>query len=82
MSRYNLGCCEVKWELRPRKETLPRHFLISAKMGQKKSVEVIKNYFMTGLVTKEQYAEALKGYQDAIEEMKSQDRDEAKRLGQ
>jgi len=79
MSRYNLGCCEGKSGNYDRAR---RHFLISAKMGQKKSVEVIKNYFMTGLVTKEQYAEALKGYQDAIEEMKSQDRDEAKRLGQ
>ena len=58
-----------------------RHFLISAKMGDKDSVEKIKKMFMAGLATKEQYAEALKGYQDAVEEMKSHDRDEAKRLG-
>ena len=37
--------------------------------------------FMEGIATKEQYAEALKGYQDAVEEMKSHDRDEAERLG-
>ncbi|EJK64208.1 hypothetical protein THAOC_15081, partial [Thalassiosira oceanica] len=36
--------------------------------------------FMAGIATKEQYAEALKGYQDAVEEMRSHDRDEAKRL--
>ena len=37
--------------------------------------------FMRGDATKAHYAEALKGYQDAVEEMKSHDRDEVKRLG-
>ncbi|EJK68989.1 hypothetical protein THAOC_09797, partial [Thalassiosira oceanica] len=37
--------------------------------------------FMVGAATKEQYAEALKGHQDAVEDMKSHDRDEAKRFG-
>ena len=36
--------------------------------------------FMQGLATKEQYAQALKGYQDAVEDMISQLRVEAKRL--
>ena len=53
-----------------------RHFLITAKMGHKSSVENIKRIFMGGLATKEQYAEALKGYQDAVDGMKSHDRDE------
>ena len=34
---------------------------------------------MAGLATKEQYAEALKGYHVAGEEMESHDRDEAMR---
>jgi len=50
-------------------------------MGHEDSVENIKRAFMGGDATKEQYAEALKGYQDAVEEMKSHDRDEAKRIG-
>jgi len=54
-----------------------RHLLISAKMGHEDSVETIKKVFMQGNATKEQYAEALKGYQDAVEETKSHDRDEA-----
>ena len=58
-----------------------RHLLISAKMGHNDSVEKLKKIFMAGGVTKEQYAEALKGYQDAVEGMKSHDREEAKRLG-
>ena len=59
-----------------------RHYLISANMGDAKSVEIIKQLFMRGLATKGQFTEALKGYQDAVEETKSHDRDEAKRLGQ
>ena len=47
-------------------------------MGHEKSVENIKEFFMNGAATKEQYTEALKGYQDAVEETKSHDRDEAK----
>ena len=58
-----------------------RHFLISANMGDKDSLEGIKKMFTIGIATKEQYTEALRGYQDAVEEMKSPDRDEAKRLG-
>ena len=58
-----------------------RHPLISAKMGHKDSVEKIKSMFIAWVATKGQYAEALKGYQDAVEEMRSHDRDEAKRLG-
>jgi len=36
--------------------------------------------FMAGVATKELYTQALKGYQEAVEEMKSHDRDEAKRI--
>ena len=79
LSRYNLGCYEGK---RGDHDRAVRHVLISAKMGHLKSVQTIKNILMQGLATKEQYAEALKGYQDAVEETKSHDRDEAKRLGQ
>ena len=57
-----------------------RHFLISATMGLKDSFESIKMLFTVGIATKEQYAQALKGYQDAVEATKSHDRDEAKRF--
>ena len=56
-----------------------RHFLISAKLGYEGSVENIKKMFKVELVTKELYAQALRGYQDAVEEMKSPERDEAKK---
>ena len=77
-SRHYLGRDEGR---KGNHERAVRHFLISAKMGLQISVEQIKKLFVGGLATKEQYTQALKGYQDAIEEMKSHDRDEAERLG-
>ena len=74
-SRCNLGTTEKH---KGNHDSAVRHLLISAKMGDNFSLEMIKKMFMRGLATKEQYAEALKGYQDASEEMKSHDRDEAK----
>ena len=77
-SRNNLGGFEYNSGSDDR---AVRHFLISAKMGLKNSLENIKMAFMGGGATKEQYTEALEGYQNALEEMQSHDRDEAKRLG-
>ncbi|EJK53719.1 hypothetical protein THAOC_26782 [Thalassiosira oceanica] len=77
-ARHNLGYVEAK---KGNHDRAVRHFLISAKMGYENSIKAIKEMFMAGVATKEQYAEALKGYQEAVEEMKSHDRDEAKRLG-
>ena len=77
-SRFNLGGHELN---KGEYNSAAKHFLISAKMGLKESVEVMKSMFMDGLATKDQYAEALKGYQNAVEEMKSHERDEAERIG-
>ena len=57
-----------------------KHFSISAKMGHADSLDMIKKLFMDGVATKVQYAEALKGYGDAVEETKSHQREEAKRV--
>ena len=78
LSRHNLGCCEGD---KGSYDRAVRHWLISAKMGDKESVQEIKKAFMAGVATKGAYAEALKGHQDALEVMKSHDRDEAKRRG-
>ena len=78
LSRFNLGNHEGH---KGSHDRAVRHYMISAKMGHKGSLEAIKEMFVRGLATKEQYAEALKGYQNAVEETKSHDRDEAKRLG-
>ena len=55
--------------------------MISAKMGYRDSVETIEQMVIGGLATEEQLNQGQKGYQDAVEEMKSHDRDEARELG-
>ncbi|EJK75731.1 hypothetical protein THAOC_02539 [Thalassiosira oceanica] len=77
ISRRNLGHSEASKGNHGR---ALKHFLISAKMGDEDSVEMIKEMFMAGVATKEKYAEALKSYQNALEEMQSSQRDEANRL--
>ena len=77
-SRHNLGSHEGR---KGNHNRAVKHLDISAKMGLQDSVEMIKEMFMGRIATKEQYAQTLKEYQDAVEGMKSHDRDEAKRLG-
>jgi len=76
-SRNSLGVYEVENGNYGR---AARHYLIAAKMGESVSLNNIKEMFVGGIATKEHYAEALKGYWDSVEEMKSQERDEAKAL--
>ena len=75
-ARHSLGAVEYK---NGNYELTVQHLLISAKMGYEKSLNGIKKMFKKGLATKAQYAEALIGYRDAAEEMKSPHREEAKR---
>ncbi|EJK58906.1 hypothetical protein THAOC_20934 [Thalassiosira oceanica] len=56
-----------------------QHWMISAKLGLEESLNAIKFVFKEGHATKAQYAEALLGYRDAVEEMRSPQREEAKR---
>ena len=77
-SRYMLGAVE-RYE-NGNNELAVQHWVISAKMGCEHSLNDIKEMFQTGHATKAQYAEALMGYRDAVEEMKSPQREEAKRV--
>ena len=54
-----------------------QHYMIAAKMGNQVALDNIKGFFMDGLATKANYAEALRGHQSAVEEMRSPDREEA-----
>ena len=69
-SRNNHGGYEYATESSDKKnfDRAARHFLISAKMGLEDSLGNIKVMSIDGLATKEQYTEALRGYQDAVEE--------------
>ncbi|EJK68300.1 hypothetical protein THAOC_10532, partial [Thalassiosira oceanica] len=56
-----------------------KHWMISAKLGDKESLDQIKDMYMKGIASKSDYAEALRGYHDANKEMSSPERDEYKR---
>ncbi|EJK45868.1 hypothetical protein THAOC_35498 [Thalassiosira oceanica] len=58
-----------------------QNMMIGVKLGHEDSLNMVKRFFMAGLATKADYASALRGYHNAIEEMSSPDRDEAKALG-
>ena len=73
-ARYNLGI----EELETRKiERAFKHFILAARAGSERALESVKIGFMKGLVTKEQYASALRAYQKIHDGMKSDARDKA-----
>ncbi|EJK47287.1 hypothetical protein THAOC_34003, partial [Thalassiosira oceanica] len=74
-ARYNLGYMEFD---AGNDDLALQHMLISAKLGYDGSLNMVKTFFMAGLATKADYAAALRGYQNAIKEMSSPDRDQAK----
>ena len=76
-ARFNLGCEEYN---AGNHVLALHHWMISAKIGHDKSLDNVKKFFMKGYATKADYAEALRGYQGAVEEMRSPDRDKAKHL--
>ena len=55
-----------------------KHFMILAKLGNAGSLANIKSMYTEGLASKADYAEALRGYHEAMIEMSSPERDEAK----
>ena len=77
-SRHMLGFAEFQGG---NYEVALQHWMISAKMGDQDSLNAIKKIFKEGHATQAQYAKALIGYSDAVEEMKSPQREEAKRRG-
>ena len=76
-SRHNLGDVECE---NGNYKVAVQHWMISVKMGIEMSLNDIKDIFKKGHATKAQYAEALMGYRDAVDETKSPQREEAKRL--
>ena len=74
-SRYSLGIVEAN---KGNHELAVQHWMMSSKMGAEASLNGIREMFKEGHATKAQYAEALRGYRDAVEEHQ---REEVKRLG-
>ena len=73
-ARHNLGCIE---EENGRPDRAVKHWIIAAKLGYDKSLESLKKSYRRGLVSKEDFAAALRGYQAAVDATKSPQREEA-----
>ena len=54
-----------------------RHFIIAAKCGYKRSLNMVKRGFTQGHVTKEDFEKTLRDYQASCDETKSEQRDRA-----
>ena len=55
-----------------------KHYMLSARAGDTSSLNMVKQGFMHGHVTKEEYANTLRQYQKSQDEMKSDARDKAR----
>jgi len=73
-ARHNLG---VIVELEGNKCKALRHFMISVRGGAKNSLDNIQNLYKNGHATKDDYSKALQSYQIYLDEIKSDQRDEA-----
>ena len=71
-ARYNLGCYE--WS-NGRPERALKHCIIAAKLGDDDSLDKVKQGFVDGIVSKEDFEAALRGHQAAVDATKSQQRD-------
>ena len=76
-ARYNLGCLEGQTGNHHR---AMKHFLLAARAGYKNSLDVVKDGFMDGFVTKDEYENTLRAYHERYNEMKSDTRDKAGEL--
>jgi tetratricopeptide (TPR) repeat protein len=73
-ARHNLGI--VEWN-NGRYERARKHFIIAANLGYHDSLGKVKLLYAKGHASKEDYADALRAYQAAVQATKSAERDEA-----
>ena len=71
-ARHNLGVVEEKAGNHQRAK---KHYILAARAGEKDSLDKVKDGFIEGYVTKEEYAGTLRVYQKQVDEMKSDTRD-------
>jgi len=73
-ARHNLGSSEID---AGNTERGIRHYIISAGLGCSDSLKAIKQMFMNGYATKDDYGTALRALQSYLDEVRSNQRDEA-----
>ena len=74
VARYNLGVNEHK---AGNYDRALKHYMIAVRGGDTDSVKEIQRIYMNGHATKDQYANALRSHQVYLNEIKSDQRDEA-----
>ena len=74
-ARHNLGCHE--WR-NGRSERAVKHFIIAAKLGCDDSIQALKQCYVGGDVSKEDFAATLRAHQAAVDATKSLQREAAK----
>ena len=78
-ARHNLGCMEGENGQYDREV---KHFIIAANLGHDISLERVKTLYKAGFASKEDFTAALRGYQIAINAMKSPQREEAEKYSE
>jgi hypothetical protein len=71
-ARHNLGCIEAD---NGRFERARKHLIIAANLGDHNSLNVLRELYADGHASKEEYADALRAYQAAVDETKSAQRE-------
>ena len=67
LANYEMNC--------GRERRAVEHIIINANLGCEPSLKYVKDFFVQGVVSKEEYAAALRGYQAAVNETKSAERE-------
>ena len=73
-ARFNLRAHE---ERAGRYDRAIKHYIIAATLGYDAALEAVKEYFVGGAASKEDYKAALRGHQAAVDATKSKQREEA-----
>ncbi len=73
-ARYNLACYAGQ---SGKHDRAMKHFMIVAKLGDDGALDKVKQGFVDGIVSKDDYASTLRGHQAAVDATKSKQREEA-----
>ena len=76
-ARCNLG--QYEWT-NQRFERAVMHWVIAARLGSDNSIQALKKCYTSGNISKEDFASALRAYQDAVARTKSPQREKAEAL--
>ncbi len=77
ISRHNIGAREIQaWHV----DRGFKHLVIAASDGHQPSLTAVKKGYMAGCVKKEDYANALRAYQESIDAVKSKQREDGLKM--